>query len=160
MTTFTITLNEKNISVEIEETEIESIVSKKIETLLAEVNSLKASSDDFMTKHITQKAVAKYTKKEDGKVVFEDLPETVNYSEIKTATAKRGLAGYLAENGIEKTLHGSANRGYLQAKAVVDALKSAGITDEAVLKASAINTLGDMAKASWKVLVIAFLFAE
>jgi uncharacterized protein YPO0396 len=153
MTTFTlITKNGATVDVSITEEQAFAFVKAEIEKLqekLDELNNL----DSFESGEIAVKSLkAKLNKLEaDGK-----LEDSYTYEELKKRASGASFSAYLTEQGIEKTLHGSATRALSLGKAALAGLKLAKIDDKDILKTAAENAIGGK-KAAWHEAVLEWL---
>jgi hypothetical protein len=154
MTTFTlITKNGATVNVEITEEQAFAFVKAEIEKLqekLDELNNL----DSFEAGEVAVNSLkAKLNRFEaDGK-----LADSYSYDELKKRASGASFTSYLTELGIEKSLHGSADRARQKGQDAIDLAAKYGVTDEALIRESAIEKVGGT-KAVWRQAVIDWLF--
>ena len=156
MATFTlITKNGATVNVSITEEQAFAFVKAEIEKLQEKLDEL-SGLDFFESGEIAVKSLkAKINKlEEDGK-----LEASYSYEELKKRASGASFASYLAELGIEKSLHGSATRALSLGKAALAGLKLAGVEDKAVMETVAKNAIGGK-NAVWRDAVLEWLLAD
>lgn len=153
MTTITITTkNGATVNVEITEEQTIAFINAEIKKLQDKLNDYKAMDYPETGQAAVDSLKAKLNKLEaDGK-----LEASYRYEDLKKRASGASFASYLTEQGIEKSLHGSAVRALALGKAALAGLKLAGIDDKAVLKTVAENAIGGK-KAAWREAVLAWL---
>ena len=132
-----------------------AFVKAELEKLQAKFNELNTMDEFEAGEAAANSLKAKLNKLEaDGK-----LEASYSYEELKKRASGASFASYLAELGIEKSLHGSATRALSLGKAALAGLKLAGIKDTAVLKTVAENAIGGK-NAVWRDAVLEWLLAD
>lgn len=176
MTTIKTTINGTVTTISVHEADIDSIIDARLAKLAEEISNLKnnqASKDAFIQKHVGVKITSTYCKKDaNDKKVWTAIPSEIIWEDIKSSKSHNtlSLSGYLTEQGIDKTLHGSANRGYLLAKTTIEHgeryANKKGIEFTAEDREDAIQTaifttkeiaVGCISNVVWKTHVVTFL---
>lgn len=154
MTTFTlITKNGATVDVSITEEQAFAFVKAEIEKLQAKLDELQGMDEFEAGEAAVNSLKSKLNKLEaDGK-----LESSYNYENLKKRTAGNSFTSYLTEQGIAKSLHGSADRARQKGQDAIDLAAKYGVTDEALIRESAIEKIGGT-KAVWRKAVIEWLF--
>ena len=128
----------------------------EIAKLQKKVEAMQTLTDDELCSLMANSVKGKLAKKiEKGEI----LQASYDWSEIKSMRrSSESLASFLTESGIEKSLHGSAERACKVATAVKEAMEAAKLPAEAV-KTAACTAMGGL-KTAWRPFVIAWLFPE
>lgn len=130
-------------------------VKAEVEKLQEKLNELNAMDEFEAGEAAANSLKAKLNKLEaDGK-----LEASYSYDELKKRSSSASFAGYLTEQGIEKSLHGSASRALAMGRAALAGLKLAKITDQNILREAAKNAIGGK-DAVWHDAVLDWLLAE
>lgn len=146
-----ITISGKDIAINISANEASSYVASQIEKLKKRIEVLQGFNEDEQAEEAVKSVLPKLKK-----IEIEDLLDEYEYSELKFKARGESLASYLAENGIAKSLIGSAERGYKLGMAVYTALTAAGIDDKALLETQVRDAVGRKPK-EWLELVIDYI---
>lgn len=142
------------ITITINGDEQTAYLNAEIAKLQKKIEAMQTLTDDELCSTMANSVKGKLAKKiEKG----ETLQAAYDWSEVKSMRrSSESLASFLTENGIEKSLHGSAERACKVAQAVKEAMEAAQLPAEAV-KTAACNAMGGL-KAAWRPYVIAWLF--
>lgn len=153
----TITITTKNgatVSVSITEEQASAFINAEIKKLQDKLNAYKAMDYPKTGQEAIGSLKTKLNKlEEDGK-----LEASYNYEDLKKRASGASFTGYLTEHGIEKSLHGSANRALQLGKAALAGLKLAKIDDAAILREAAGNAMGGK-NAIWREAVLEWLLS-
>jgi len=153
MTTFTVkTKNDTMVNIEVSEVEISNFINDEIKKLQDKLDSLKVM--DFNA--AGQLAVNSFKNKLNKLEQDDKLADSYSYDELKSRASGASFTGYLAELGIEKSLHGSATRALALGKAALAGLKIAKIDDPTVMRTVAENAIGGK-NSLWRDSVIEWL---
>lgn len=130
-------------------------VKAEVEKLQEKLDELNAMDEFEAGEAAANSLKAKLNKLEaDGK-----LDDSYSYEELKKRSSGASFTSYLTEQGIEKTLHGSATRALNLGKAALAGLKLAKIDDAAILREAAENAIGGK-NAVWHDAVLEWLLAD
>lgn len=156
MSTFTIkTKNDTMVNIEVSEVEISNFINDEINKLQDKLDSLKVM--DFNA--AGQLAVNGFKNKLNKLEQDDKLADSYSYDELKSRSSGVSFSAYLTEQGIEKSLHGSATRALAMGKAALDGLKLAKVEDKAIMKTVAENAIGGK-NAAWREAVLDWLLSE
>lgn len=154
--TFTIiTKAGKTVDVSISEEQSLNFIDgeiKKLQDKLTEYQAMDAMQAGELAVNSLKTKVNKL--ESDGK-----LESSYSYEDLKKRASGASFSGYLTEQGIEKSLHGSAIRALAMGKAALGGLKLAKIDDKNILREAAGNAIGGK-KAAWREAVISWLLDE
>ena len=146
------TKNGTIVDIEVTREQAFAFVKAELEKLQARFNELNAMDEFEAGEAATNSLKAKLNKLEaDNK-----LEASYTYEELKKRSSGASFTGYLAELGIEKSLHGSATRALSLGKAALAGLKLAKIDDANILREAAENAIGGN-KAVWREAVLNWL---
>lgn len=121
METF-ITVNGKDVAIIVEANEAASYVASQIEKLQKKIEALQEMNEDEQADEAVKSLMPKLKK-----IEAKDLLNEYTYAELKARAKGESLASYLEDQGIEKSLHGSAQRTFEKIKAAIEGLKLVGI---------------------------------
>lgn len=154
MTTFTlVTKNGATVNIEITDEQALAFIAGEVKKLQEKLDDYEAMDSFEAGEAAVNNLKAKLNKLEaDGK-----LESSYSYEELKKRASGASFTGYLTEQGIEKSLHGSAERARQKGQDAIDLAAKFGITDEALIRESAIEKIGGT-KAVWREAVIEWLF--
>lgn len=156
MTTITITTkNGANVDISITEEQAFAYVKAEVEKLQEKLNEYEAMDAGEAGEAAANSLKAKLNRLE----ADDKLEASYSYEELKKRTSGASFTGYLAELGIEKSLHGSANRALALGKAALAGLKLAKIDDAAILREAAENAMGGK-NAVWRDAVLDWLLTQ
>lgn len=156
MTTFTVkTKNDAIVNVEITEEQANAFIAAEVKKLQDKLNAYKAMDYPETGQVAVDSLKNKLNKLEaDGK-----LDDSYSYEELKKRASGASFTSYLTEQGIEASLHGSANRALTMGKVALAGLRIAKITDQNILREAAENAIGGK-KAAWRDAVLEWLLAD
>lgn len=156
MTTFTITTkNGAAVDISITEEQAFAHVKAEVEKLQEKINSYNAMGESEAGEAAANSLKAKLNKLE----ADNNLDDCYAYEDLKKRTSGASFSGYLTEQGIEKSLHGSASRALAMGRAALAGLKIAKITDQNILREAAKNAIGGK-DAVWHDAILEWLLSE
>lgn len=151
--TTTTTVKDATITVTATSDQVNAFMESEVRKLQDKLNALKAADQGGILEIMLKTVKGKLDK-------MDTVPAAISWDDLrKRARSADSLAAYLEEQGIEKTLHGSASRAYKVGAAVKESL-SRITDDELVIKDEVLKSLySKKEKPAWVDAVMEFLFS-